>query len=108
MAITITGTGVSFPSNGTIEGFYTGSTINNTSFPIGSYIYAQNTNAAYLPLQNTSDLVYISSGACQNIFSYHTAPSGGPVTLTGTWVCRGFTRVCCCNYLAPVLMQRIA
>jgi hypothetical protein len=93
MTITITGTQVQFPSNGNMEGFYTGSNKTNTSFPIGTILFTVGfggvCSAVYL---NTSGAATIAINCfCQFGFQY---PSSGSLSLSGTWVCRGYGYGC--------------
>ena len=108
MAVTITGTQIQFPSNGNIEGFYTGSTISNTSYPIGSYVNTVNASAN-IPYPNTSAAVYTSNPYFY-LLSYSAAfpGSSSSTALAGTWVGRGHYNYCCCYIPGPVLMQRRA
>jgi hypothetical protein len=105
MAVTITGTQVQFPSNGNMEGFYTGSTQLNTSFPIGTVLGAYGTGT---PLhRNESHAIYVRS----------TNPSGTALpmyyigsgtAMAGLWASRGYYTVCLGAQAVSYLMQRIS
>jgi hypothetical protein len=93
-------TGGVITTSGTIAlDYYTGSTSNNTSFPLGSYVIIRNnTNSAIA----TSLICKVSSGA--NAFT-----PDGTSTVAGTWRSRGLSGI---EYSCPVnfsyLVQRIA
>jgi len=93
-------TGGTITSSGTIAlDYYTGSTSDNTSFPLGSYVIIRNnTNSAIA----TSLTCRVSSGA--NAFT-----PGGTSAVAGTWRSRG---LCGVEYSCPVnfyyLVQRVA
>jgi hypothetical protein len=93
-------TGGTITSSGTIAlDYYTGSTSDNTSFPLGSYVIIRNnTNSAIA----TSLTCRVSSGA--NAFT-----PGGTSAVAGTWRSRG---LCGVEYTCPVnfyyLVQRVA
>lgn len=101
MAVTITGTGVSFPSNGTIGGFYTGSTKSNLTFPVGSILmtlgFGGACSSTYLNTSGTANLL----GNCFCNFGFQQP--NGTATLGGTWVVRGYL-----FYTNAPLIQRIA
>ena len=95
---TLTSTGINC-SNGTLDGFYTGTTTNNTTCPIGSYVVV---NGAYTggPTLNNSTPITILS-AQRYVFN-----SGSP-TLAGTWRSRGSVNAICGSDYGG-LMQRTA
>jgi hypothetical protein len=83
---TLTASGINC-SNGTLDGQYTGSAANNTSYPIGSILVRQydacvgltfKLNAATSPNYVSISLPYVTA-----------AFAAGYVTLSGTWVSRG-------------------
>lgn len=93
-------TGGVITTSGTIAlDYYTGSTSDNTSFPLGSYVIIRNnTNSAIA----TSLTCKVSSGA--NAFT-----PGGTSTVAGTWRSRG---LCSADTSCPTnfyyLVQRVA
>lgn len=100
---TLTATGVT-TSNGTLDGFYTGSSATNTSYPIGSYVLINAGSGARLGNVNTSASVRVVnlSGV-----QYQFTVSGGTV-LSGTWVGRGGVTQDGACYPVGGLVQRIA
>ena len=86
---TVTSTGINC-SNGTLDGLYTGTTRNNSTFPIGSYVatvysysgvqmlYPNETNTVYSP----------GTGTYAQAFS-NNAGSPGAAVCAGTWRSRG-------------------
>lgn len=79
--------GGTITTTGTIAlDFYSGSTATNTSFPIGSYLLANNLSGGIT--NNSSQVIYVSSGGSPT--SYYTYnPGGGVSTVSGTWRARG-------------------
>jgi hypothetical protein len=61
--------------------FYTGSTSTNTSFPIGSYLFAQSSATRK---NNSSATLYVTTG------EYNFNANGDGSTVTGTWRTRGY------------------
>ena len=99
---TLTSTGINC-SNGTLDGQYTGSTPQNTSYPIGSYLFigfsnvTANINATitpYCPANNGLVNLYTFSGA-----------GTGSVAMAGTWRNRGGNPAGCAY---NPLIQRVA
>lgn len=80
---TLTSTGVNC-SNGTLDGFYTGSTAGNTTYPIGSYLFASGSSSYPPPNATYANATFSmhNSGT-----SFNTYASGS--ALAGTWRCRG-------------------
>ena len=77
-------TGGTITTSGTISlDFYTGSDVNNTSYPIGSYLISQ-TSSASLTRNASTSLRYTSFGGVAASFD----PNGGTL-LSGTWRARG-------------------
>lgn len=101
---TLTASGVT-TSSGQLDGFYTGSTATNTSFPIGSYVYINAATSSQLGNVNTAVSVRVSNSGLQN--RYQFTVYGGSV-LSGTWSNRGggWTDGSC--YPIGGLVQRIA
>jgi hypothetical protein len=67
------------------QDFYTGTSANNTSFPISSYVYVQSTNAGYVA--NTNYSISIESNNSSN---QRYIQGTSPAALTGTWRSRGY------------------
>jgi hypothetical protein len=92
-------TGGTITTTGTIAlDYYTGSTANNTSFPIGSYVLASGTSG--WPNNNSTVTLYSNT---------NTYTTGSGSSLAGTWRARGSAVVYACgafNYAA--LYQRTA
>lgn len=89
MAATLTSTGINC-SNGTLDGLYTGTTRNNSTFPIGSYVA---TNYSFTGVQmlypNETNTVYSpGTGTYAQNFS-NNAGGPGSVACAGTWRSRG-------------------
>ena len=94
---TLTATGINC-SNGTLDGYYTGTSTSNTTYPIGSYLMGN----LSLGGVNSSQNVYINGGAV----------SATPGTIcAGTWRTRGYgpaTIVPCQGNFYAILVQRTA
>lgn len=107
---TLTASGVT-TSNGQLDGFYTGSTSTNTSFPVGSYLgvadglqtiatgWMNRTTAVYIPVTNATFV----AGQWYKISSF-----SGASALAGTWSIRGWGGTNGCVYTNSGLVQRIA
>lgn len=81
---TLTSTGINC-SNGTLDGYYTGSAANNTSYPIGSYLYAAcGCSPVYL---NNNCSVNIPNSSTNNYVGINGAFGGN--VCAGTWRTRG-------------------
>ena len=82
--------------------YYTGSSDTNTSFPIGSYLNANNSSA----VRNSSATLYYDN-TLNTIFK--TNSSGG-TALSGTWRARGTASITvgCVDYVTGTLFQRTA
>jgi hypothetical protein len=90
--------------------FYTGTTANNTSYPIGSFgtLYTDNYGASLRPYLNEAKTCYVYNSAYADGFFY---ASSGNLTVSGTWRSRGVTGggVGCGNITYTyTLMQRVA
>lgn len=99
---TLTSTGINC-SNGTLDGQYTGTTANNTSFPIGSYvILSTQTNDPGINT-NASASIYTAGNP------YYSNTAGGSA-LSGTWRSRGTAQKTynCAIVVWGYLMQRTA
>lgn len=84
---TLTSTGINC-SNGTLDGYYTGSAASNTSFPIGSYLSVMGPTMAIA----TSYSVNITNAANYYFFTTGYNPIGGtPSAVPGTWRARGYS-----------------
>lgn len=101
---TLTSTGVNC-SNGTLDGYYTGTTIANTSYPIGSYIFVGMQNYTSEVSKNASSTIYTSNSNAQ--FQNNNSNSGSVVA--GTWRARGmaYTIFNCAPWWTG-LYQRVA
>jgi hypothetical protein len=77
------------------QDFYTGSTQQNTSYPISSYLMMDSTGSQ----QNQSTSVYIRPSGCAYIVASTNSP--GSVAVSGTWRMRGFGM-----YPSACLVQR--
>lgn len=107
---TLTASGVT-TSNGQLDGFYTGSSNVNTSFPIGSYLgvadgiqttasgWMNLTTSVYVPVNNNTFV----TGQWYKITSFN-----GASALSGTWKIRGWGGMNNCLYTNSGLVQRIA
>lgn len=106
---TLTATGIN-TSNGTLDGFYTGSSQTNTSFPIGSYLQCIGNNNVALGTAalNSSVVPRIYFNGGQN--NGYTANFAGGTVVSGTWRCRGGIGANCCSGYLPyaVMIQRTA
>lgn len=97
---TLTATGINC-SNGTLDGQYTGTTVNNSSYPIGSYIsmnwYCTCFGAQVL--NYTMPAVWVNSSST---YFFRFSPGGsGATTVSGTWRSRGYIS-------GSYLLQRVA
>lgn len=102
---TLTATGIN-TSNGTLDGFYTGTTNTNTSFPIGSYLQCLYTSGSGIPLNSTPTVrLYFNGGQYSGY-----ATTGTGTILSGTWRVRGGVFANCCSGYLPsfVMVQRVA
>jgi len=98
MAATLTADGLN-ASNGTLNGQYTGTTVNISAYPIGSILSSTWNPCSTTPLLNsTLSTRYVN--ASSSTVSY--TPPSSPVTLAGTWRSRGTQSI---GYL---IMQRYA
>ena len=83
---TLTAAGVNC-SNGQLDGLYTGATANNTSYPIGSYLWIA-LGASTLMI-NSSFTAYTTNNSSANRFSSISGIFSPSVALAGTWKHRG-------------------
>lgn len=67
------------------QDFYTGTSANNTSFPISSYVYVQSTNSGYVTNTNYSISIENNNSSNQRYIQ-----GTSPAALTGTWRSRGY------------------
>lgn len=81
---TLTSTGINC-SNGTLDGYYTGSAANNTSYPIGSYLLGYQGCSNYQ--LNSSQVVNIPTSGTNAIVGIAGAFGGS--NCAGTWRIRG-------------------
>lgn len=99
---TLTADGVNC-SNGTLNGYYTGTAYNNTSFPLGSYVVGdRDTCLATMTLNQTSNVFYTNSGY-QNRFTWFNY-GGTTALVAGTWRNRGMIN----GGAGAFLVQRVA
>ena len=85
--------GVEYPILHRGNAFYTGSSVSNTSYPVGSIVYAYYNNQALA--RNAAATVRLSSD------SWHFELQGSGAVLAGTWRARG-------QHSDAILMQRVA
>lgn len=107
---TLTATGVT-TSNGTLDGYYTGSTGTNTTFPIGSYLmFSDGYNSVnpatisatvplYVPVNNNT---YAAGSRIKD------STFNGGSALAGTWRIRGWGGEVSCQVVTVGLAQRTA
>ena len=97
---TLTASGIDC-SNGTLNGQYTGTTYNNTSYPIGSYLLIG--FLGYSPWQTNN----ASATIAINPYGPGFSDFGGSTVMSGTWRARGSVAgVCYTMYVN--LYQRVA
>jgi len=101
-------TGGTITTSGTIAlDYYTGSSTSNSSFPIGSYVFVNDTSSG--PNRNQSASVYFNSSPA---YDFNFFSGGGSTALAGTWRSRGLASISQgypCSYgLNLILMQRTA
>jgi hypothetical protein len=111
------GNGIAVSSGVVSLDFYTGTTYNNTSYPVGSYLMLGYYTNPYtqVALNNTMGTFYAYSNWTAALGNSARTDQGfGTITaISGTWKCRG-QRVqsaagCCPPANAfPILMQRTA
>jgi hypothetical protein len=97
---TLTSTGINC-SNGTLDGQYTGTTAQNTSYPIGSYLLVSASNITAFMNSNTT--IYTPQNGGVYLFTYN--PGTGSSVISGTWRSRGPWPAGCFN---GFLAQRVA
>jgi hypothetical protein len=100
---TLTASGINC-SNGTLDGQYTGSAANNTTYPIGSFVAAL---YAAGPLINQAQTVYCANSATGTQFSAVSGIVSPQVALAGTWRSRGILASINSCYNAAIY-QRVA
>lgn len=93
---TLTAAGVSF-ADGNINGQYTGTDGNNSSWPVGSYLGV----AGAQPNRNSQYTVYTHPSTT---ISYQI--NSGAVAMAGTWAARGMTMSSSSGYYT--LFQRVS
>lgn len=95
-------TGGPITSTGTISlDFYTGTTANNSSYPIGSYLLSAGNSV----VMNASVSPLYTGGGGSPGFVYMGNPGGSPTSIAGTWRVRGTANSGC---YGGVLLQRAA
>lgn len=102
---TLTSTGVT-TSNGTLDGYYTGSSSTNTSFPLGAFVLSGVNLFDGDILSNSSRNLWCANS---NNYLYLVSNSnpGGRTAVGGTWRARGSFPVDS-GASVNVLMQRTA
>jgi hypothetical protein len=96
-------TGGTITTSGTIAvDIYTGTTVNNTSYPIGSYVSSQTDSDINV---NSSSTIFSPPTGGSARF-YKSSQGTGSAALTGTWRARGRTPQQACEY--TYLFQRTA
>jgi len=98
---TLTASGVT-TSNGQLDGFYTGSTGNNSTFPIGSIVCMKNGNVTVAQASTP----YSPGTAASYDFWSSAGQASGSVALAGTWRSRGRSGAGNCSDW--FMVQRIA
>jgi hypothetical protein len=83
---------------------YTGTTVQNTSYPIGSYIAALGAGGA-APILNATKAVYCPANGDNNNCVYGASSGAGSSALSGTWRSRGLADQ---NITNQCLFQRIS
>jgi hypothetical protein len=109
-------TGGTITSSGTLSlDYYTGTDRDNTSYPIGTYLFVAYTPNVGVGVRNASSTIYGYTGGLNNAFYVfgNFAPAGGLTgfTLSGTWRARGAGSIGSPLGLgdeAPFLIQRTA
>jgi hypothetical protein len=105
---TLTAAGINC-SNGQLDGFYTGTAANNSSFPIGSYILCAQNGTLSSNLNATTAQIYMhTAGAVAVNRAYSTNTGGTKVAIAGTWRSRGCTYTDGCDVSTGMLTQRVA
>jgi hypothetical protein len=82
---TLTSTGVNC-SNGTLDGYYTGTAYNNTSYPLGSYFVGDKDSCASFNLNATMNTCWTSPTYPYRWIWYNP---GNGTAIAGTWRNRG-------------------
>lgn len=100
---TLTASGVT-TSSGQLDGYYTGSTANNTSYPLGSVINMYVVSGA--PTLNSAVTPYTRNNSSTFNFFFNGWDSP-QVAIAGTWRSRGIGDYNSCYYRA-MLLQRVA
>jgi len=84
------------------QDFYTGTNVNNTSFPIGSYVLITDSNYS----KNATATPYVATNPPYNATVFYPSTSGLPQNAcSGTWRARGSIPIPCTN---ATLSQRVA
>lgn len=96
---TLTSTGVNC-SNGTLDGYYTGTSAFNTSYPLGTYFIGDRDGCAGAMVLNSTSSTQWSVPAYNYRWFWYN--SGGGTAIAGTWRCRGSSSQ------AGPLLQRVA
>jgi hypothetical protein len=100
---TLTASGINC-SNGTLDGLYTGTTLNNSAYPIGSMLSVRVTVS--LPQPNVATNVYSPGNGNYDFFQ--TSNGTGAVLLSGTWRSRGRSGTLGGGCVEVFLAQRVA
>lgn len=107
---TLTAAGINC-SNGQLDGFYTGTTAANTSYPIGSYVFcaAVSRGNPFPDVNNNLAGLYMyTSGLPTNNYIFGTYAGDPRATIAGTWRSRGGASYDSCGTRSGGLAQRVA
>ena len=82
------------------QDFYTGTTKQNTSYPIGSYVFS-----LYSPNSDANTAYTVYANTAPNSYAISQNNMGGASVIAGTWRNRGYSGAGCSQFS---LMQRVA
>lgn len=97
---TLTASGINC-SNGTLDGQYTGTTSNITTYPIGSFVTRNYQGCCSPSLLNATVTCYVTTNAA-TAFNFLFSGGAGTNLVSGTWRCRGYTTS------GVIMVQRVA
>lgn len=105
---TITASGINC-SNGTLDGYYTGTTTTNTSYPLGSYLLLTGSYTNSPNVNSSAGTVYVYTagiGGTPKVFG--NSAVGTRTAISGTWSSRGGYTIDGCGSVTGALVQRTA
>jgi hypothetical protein len=118
-AVTVTNTGVTSltagngitvsASTGAVtvsQNIYTGTTVSNTSYPVGTYVLAGDGDGTTNAFNKTNNLWVRNDGASMLLFA--SSPGGSYSAVTGTWRQRGQTYANQSPCIGQMMVQRVA